>query len=781
MNAVLEVIAGIVGAVASIVVPVVIYKLERKHRHRMVESDPKKQLPVSVADASCWNIPPPHPHFTGREDLLRTLQEHLYSSSYVALTQVQAITGLGGIGKTQLALEYARSHRGEFDLGWWIRAERRQTLVKDFLNLATCLGLISDQAGDEDAVIAIVNKWLSTNSRWLLIFDNAESQDDIANILPSDRRGQIIITSRNPVWGGMAETLPVSAFSFEDSIQFLLKRTTSNDRKSAETISVILGGLPLALEQAAAYTEEVGGNLSDYAGRLIGSDPPIPKPIYAQTPTVATTFRISLSRIRRADRLAINIIMTCAFLAPDDIPLEIFRKRTSMRDLVAGSYVSTDERLDAAIALIRRYSLVTRYGDALTIHRLVQSVARSARWNRSEARIACRAIRMLRDTFPNVDDVDSSPLSDRLVPHVIAAAEHVQRLNCAPSAIADLLNLAADRLDRMRAFAGAAECARLCSSIADENSEISKVQVFRAKDNLGRALRGLGNYDAAISLHEATLRQRLSSGSASGVALAASHDALGHDYYETGRYAESAESHRKALRLRESVFGVDSYEVSLSLEGIANALRGLKDYSAAYESYEKALEIRTNLRGLDNLSVAGCLHGKGYAAEGLSYYQEAADLHIAACDVITGNLGSDNYRFAEVVDGLGRALCALDRLEESETAHQAALNVYLKHLGPSHPRLCHTYIGLGNVLRARHEWQEALNAHETGLTIGMEKLGSRHPWNMENAIGIALSYRGLNDLESAKRFLVLAADLAVRAYGRGSEEYQLIQNIGKSM
>jgi len=212
-----------------------------------------------------------NPNFTGREDIITTVRYNLNSEGTAVLTQ--AITGLGGVGKTQIAVEYAYRHTHEYDLVWWVNAETAETLTADYIALANMLNLAVKTGADQTVFVNIVRYWLeNTPRKWLLIFDNAGEPDQLSEFLPSSRNGQVLITSRNPDWRQVANVLPIAPFEPEEARQFLFKRTGEHDETAANRLAKLLGRLPLALEQAGALIGKRGMPLETYARLFMKSN-----------------------------------------------------------------------------------------------------------------------------------------------------------------------------------------------------------------------------------------------------------------------------------------------------------------------------------------------------------------------------------------------------------------------------------------------------------------------------------------------------------------------------
>ena len=222
-----------------------------------------------------WMIPyPRNPYFTGREDLLTQLATALKSGTTTALTQ--AITGLGGIGKTHLAIEYAYQHHQDYQAVFWVRADTRENLVSDFASMARELQLPEKDAKELQQTVVAVQAWLRTHAGWLLILDNADDLALARDFLPPSYGGQVLLTTRAQAMGRLAQRIEVDTMPQEVGILFLLRRAgllapeglleqaSPQDRKQADELVQELGGLPLALDQAGAYMEETPCSIDEY-------------------------------------------------------------------------------------------------------------------------------------------------------------------------------------------------------------------------------------------------------------------------------------------------------------------------------------------------------------------------------------------------------------------------------------------------------------------------------------------------------------------------------------
>jgi len=245
-------------------------------------ASPTLQKPETYTSAPFfWNIPHQrNPFFTGRENLLRHLHEMLNTDNAIALTHPQrppqAISGLGGIGKTQTAVEYAYRYHPEYENVLWVKADTRENLLADFMTIAVLLNLA--ERGEEEPYRAVeaVKQWLKDHTHWLLILDNADDLAVVREFLPTLGRGHTLLTTRASAVGRMAKRIEIDTMESDEGTLFLLRRSgilgsdvplhdaPSADRECARKIVRTMQGLPLALDQAGAYIEETGIGISDY-------------------------------------------------------------------------------------------------------------------------------------------------------------------------------------------------------------------------------------------------------------------------------------------------------------------------------------------------------------------------------------------------------------------------------------------------------------------------------------------------------------------------------------
>ncbi len=364
------------------------------------------------------NLPPRNPHFTGRTDLIDQLHHELRTNQNTLI--VQALYGLGGVGKTQLAIEYAHDNAAGYDIVWWIDAEQPVLIPDQLLGLATQLGLPTDAATAE--VVNRVLIELGSRTRWLLIFDNAERPADVANFRPSGS-GHVLVTSRYPAWGALGGRIEVDVLDRPDTVALLRSRIPDMSVELADRLAAELGDLPLAAAQAAGYLEQTGLPSPDYlrrfrtqrAGLLAAGD------VLDYQGRVDTTWAISLERLRDTSPAAVALLEVSAFLAPEPIPLTVFTEHPELLDEPLRTFTAEDpDAIADAVGAMVGFSLARRHRDGFQLHRLLQTVIRNRIPPAHQDQRAATAVALLAAAYPGDPNEPATWASyARLAPHIL--------------------------------------------------------------------------------------------------------------------------------------------------------------------------------------------------------------------------------------------------------------------------------------------------------------------------------------------------------------------------
>jgi transcriptional regulator with XRE-family HTH domain len=381
-----------------------------------------------------WTVPQQQDmFFTGRDEVFRSLRALLTPGSTTALTQ--AISGLGGIGKTHTAVEYAYRFHQDYEAVLWLQADSWETLVSACVQLADELALPEQKEADQ--VVAEVQHWLRKRRSWLLILDNVEHpQEILSTFVPTQHHGSILLATRVHDVEPLAQTQVLATMSEEEGTLFLLRRTKkvaakagldqagATQQEEARQIWQLMDGLPLALDQAGAYILETGCSFAEYREQYVRRRAELlarrGKRFIGHEASAATTFSLAFERVEALNLAATDLLRACALLASEAIPEEIFREGAQhLGPLLALGGASWDQ----AISLLHDYSLVQRSAEAqtLTIHRLVQAVLRDTMDAPTFRLWANRVVHALEGVLPETDSHTTARF-ERLLAHALSSA-----------------------------------------------------------------------------------------------------------------------------------------------------------------------------------------------------------------------------------------------------------------------------------------------------------------------------------------------------------------------
>ncbi len=634
-------------------------------------------------------IPPePVPYFVGRDAELLEVHRLLQRDRRLA------VHGLGGVGKTQLALRYVHDRASEYPDGvYWLRADRESAVVGDLASLAWRLRLAERDAPEQERQIEAVNHWLRQHPRWLLVLDNLEpeAREAVRRCLPPGLPGHLLTTSRTRTWLVRFDLQPLN---MEQAVDFLLQRTGQRDSQAAETVARTLGCLPLALEQAAGYMEGSGRELTSYAAllqtRLVdlmeqGKPEDYPRP-------VVSTWQLSFERVEDEQPAAAGLLRLCAFLAPDEIPVSLFQTGAGRLSDELRQVLADDVALDRTIVALRQYSLLERQGDRLWMHRLVQAVVRESLAVPQRESWHAAAIRLLRAAYPDEPEhhPERWPLCERLLPHVLVGAKLTGDPVPEPLALGWLLDRAGCYLCARGELGLAAELLERALVLRERHGEGDDCEVAQSLNNLGVLLMSRGQLAAA--------RSRL----------------------------------ERALTIRERLLGPEHPDTASSLNSLAFLLREQGDAAAARPLQERAVAVWERTLGLDSPSTANALNNLAALMLDQGDLQAARSLFERALSVRERALGPVHPDTAQSLNNLGLLLRRLGKLAAAERLLRRALAIREEMLGHRHRNTARTRHHLALVLRDRGDVEGARPLFESALDVLEHALGPGHRWTIES-------------------------------------------------
>jgi hypothetical protein len=682
-----------------------------------------------------------NPFFTGREEILKDLHEALAKTSATALTQA-AISGLGGIGKTQTAVEYAYRHRDDYKAVFWVRADTRLALSTGFVEIARLLDLPEKDAQNPDDAVRAVNRWLENNSGWLLIFDNADTPELLREFRPPNPKGHILLTSRAQVFDtlGIAKPIEMEAMLPEEAVQFLFTRTGRDDdnpaqREAAAQLAEALGYLPLALEQAGAFLTAKKARFQDYLTsyrkrrlELLQESGPVTGN-YPQS--VATTWAINFREVEKVSAASSDLLRTSAFLSPDSIPLELIAKgKTELGSALSAALADVDNDpllLNKVLEPLTRYSLIRFDSDLQTynIHRLVQEVLKGGMDTDTQRLWAERTVCALNQAFPYVE-FNNWALCERLLPHAKVTSKLIEEWDITFEKAGRLLNQAAFFSYKRGQYADAELLFKQSLAIEEKALGPDHPDVGASLNNLALIYRTHGKYIEAEPLYKRSLAIREKALGSDHPDVAQSLNNLAALYYVQGKYTETEPLYKRSLAIREKALGSDHPDVSTSLNNLAELYRAQGKYNEAELLHKRSLAIREKALGSDHPDVAQSLNNLAALYHAQGKYTEAEPLCRRSLVIKEKALGSDHPDVSTSLNNLAALYSAQGKYTEAEPLYKRSLAIREKALGSDHPDVAQSLNNLAALYHAQGKYTETEPLYKRSLTLYEKALGPDH-------------------------------------------------------
>ena len=660
------------------------------------------------------NVPQRNKNFTGRESLLADLRRRV--TGEVTAVLPHALQGLGGVGKTQLAVEYAYRHVRDYDVVWWVPADQDVLIRSSLAALAPRLGVTGIAPERvEDAVRAVLDSLRRGDpySRWLLIFDNADQPETLRDLMPVGP-GDVLVTSRNHRWQGIVDTVEVNVFTRAESLEFLHRRVPSSIDDDSDRLAEELGDLPLALEQAGALQAETGMSVVEYlslldneARTLLAENPPADYPW-----PVAAAWSVSVARVREQMPFALELLRRCAFFGPEPIPRELLQRGRYVLDSPLREALGDPIMMSRGMRELGRYALarIDNYRKTIQVHRLIQKLLRDELTENEAATIRHEVHLLLAAANPeDPDSLEAWPTYRELLAHL------------GPSAVAECRRPEVRRL--------VLDVAVYLYNIGDFTTCIAEID------------RALHQWGADLSQNDRDVLIML--GQKAFV------------LWELGRHGEAAEIRHRVLEQAREVLGPDDEYTLHNENGYGADLRTKGEFAAALRLDEELLERHLRVLGPDhpntfmvanNLAIDCCLTGDYRRARAIDEqnYQDRLDLYrrddhplvLTSLGAIARDMRQAG-QYAEAVKTAERARRMFEKVTEQRI------------LPENHPWVLLQAEDCSVALRKVGAFQEARDLANQVHRSYRQAFGDDHPKTLSAAIGLGISERLVGDVDEA--------------------------------
>jgi tetratricopeptide (TPR) repeat protein len=717
-----------------------------------------------------WVVPyRRNPFFTGRETVLETVRERLQTARFAGSTRVLVLSGLGGIGKTQVALEYAYRYRHNYNAVLWFTAETPEALLADVLQLAEHLALLTDGKQETEAAIKRLKDWLYRHQDWLLIFDNAESIESVNPYLPaeSSKNGHILLTTRAMTAGGLAEMMPIEEMSRSEGALLLLHRAglltadapleqaSEQIHTHAERIVAEMDGLALAIDQAGAYIGETGCSLERYLHlfrqcrtRLLAQRGTSPA---SHPESVATTWKLVLQKIERTP--AADLLRFCAFLAPDAIPETLLLQTATLSSSRTRRFAADPLALDAALATLRGYSLVKRNADssAISLHRLLQTVVRDSLKLAQQQTWATWTIQVLSQAIPDPETIPWQTVQQYLL-QIVAGVQLIDEYHLVSRDAGWLLKHAGTMLRHAARYGEAEQMYRRSLSMLEQVQGAEHPDVATTLDNLAKLLGLQRKYEQAVHVYERVLRIREDTLGPEHTDIARILDDLALLYSNWKRYDLSQSLYERALQIREHALGPEHPDTATTLDKLAVFYRLQKNYGLAEPLYKRAFSIREHVFGPEHPVTASALNNLAVLYRLQGNYMQARPLFERAFQIHKQTLGPEHPATATAISNLAYLVSLQGQHEQALDLYKQALSIREQAFGAEHPNTTITWLNIGQLYLEMNRYEQAEDALQRALLTHEQAFGEEHPRiaRMLEVYGQLLYAMGRN--EEAKQY-----------------------------
>jgi tetratricopeptide (TPR) repeat protein len=686
--------------------------------------------------------------FMGRDTTLVEIDEALYR--HPNRVSMVVLHGLRGVGKTIVAATYSHEHRGDYRATWWINAAAEPSIRSTLAALGRRLGWVLPDQPDDMAIPTVITNLANTADDMLLIFDNASEPKAILPFIPQAGRCKILITSTWDAWRKNATQIAIEPWPLATGADFLIARTpdakSPHDRSAGEALSDDLGGLPLALEQAAAYCEGEGVSFAEYR-RLFAEKKLQLLDDYEHAPpeyglTVASTFGLAIDAAKRRHEAAELLIIFAALLAPEPVPLFLFAEVEELFPEPLNSALSRGQ-LNRIVASLRAFALVNRERitdsidpdvatDTIRLHPLVREVAASRVAGDILAQSKRYMFVAIARRFPADADLDPKvwPRCDSLRPHVM------ELWQSDPHTFANAEDWAFV-LDKMGCYyrgRGGLDAAAVVFEYVVQLLESvfgrDHLAVTRAYNNLAVTLSKKGEFAAAYELMMRVRQVCERELEPDHPELATIFETLGILLRQQGKRNDALVLFKRALAIAEKAFGPNHPVSARCAVSAAGLLEEMNDHVTAMKLYQQCLAILETAEGPNSVGVAACLTGIANLLQTHHAPADALPLIERSLQIAKRLYGPDHPQLIPHLSNLGGALLGLRRFSEAHEPLNRAIALSEDFYGPKHIQTAQLYRNLSVLLWYERDprWRPlSIRA----LMVFEDRLGVHHPETRE--------------------------------------------------
>lgn len=724
--------------------------------------------------------------FTGREEYMNAIESLLKRGS--TRTQRLFVSGMGGVGKSEMIRQYVIKHRDEYDCIWWIDAQEEQQVIQAYIDLACRKGLskVIDNTSVDD-IIALVKYWLQKEDcgSWLIVFDNVVSGEMLKRFFPIEHGGQqrhIIVTTQDEKLSRLkdigGESVELGVFSIDEAILFLERRAKLQDTSGSSKLSEELGLLPLALEHAAAF---ICSHQIDYekylalyrksSEKLLRTDG-----FDEDGHTVFNTIDISVNGLKkRYGEAPYQILCIFAYMSADNISIDWFvGEETILFPSPLDNVVKNEIVIRDTINKLAGLSLL-RYvpqEDMVSLHRLIQKVITYKEENNKRKWMGlCKQI-LIQQTHRRALSISDSQFHfNRLSAHVVAVLDNDTECNKESVELKKYLSFGF--LDNEQNDRALTYCKHAIESSIQlwgfDNPYIIELQLLK-----GKILIQQGLFDEAIGVLKKVLIKQTDQ-----FKLGDIHDILNALFEKFDDYRKAFELYKESfINQKESIIQEHLLQLANIQNFLGTALREKSEYDDALNHYQIACAIREERLGKEHLDTA-----KSYNNIGLAYlykkdYDKSEPFLTTCVDIIANKLGLKEHEYlAQVYNNLGEFYRCREKLKEALECQELAKNIRIQRFGENHSETANSYNNIGSVYLDMGETKQALDLFNKAASIYERVKGDNHSYTGIAYFNIAKAYEKKGCVDEAIRYAKKALEIFNKSLIPTHEYIEKVRNL----
>ncbi|MDR1223097.1 MAG: tetratricopeptide repeat protein [Tannerella sp.] len=691
------------------------------------------------------------PFVERKESILEKITNQLNDKEWTAL----AIIGFGGVGKTRILSEYANRKKQlkAYKHIIWFNAISADNVREEIFQFTLRNKLIAETEKNYDYIDYVFKKWMKDNEDWLFSLDNVEHYDDIKAFFDFDKtlkgKRHILISSRNKDEFPNIPLIQIDIFEIEESREFLKSHTNKTPDEYADKIADRLGGLPLALEQTAAYIREENESYKKYF-ELLEKDTILilEKKHLSHTESVGATWNISMQRIK--SKAARELLHLCVFFAPDNIHSQWFLDvidilPEELKKNILTDFIEIRKELQA-------YSLVIIDSkERISMHRLLQEVIRNTLKEEKEYWIDICIQILNRHRFFNFSNVSYRILFIELVPHITKVMKEITS-KTETIKVANLYSFLGIGFMQLSDYLQALEWfyKALCVRLKVQGKE--HIDTATTYSNIGIVFEKQGLYKDALKWYGESLSIRKKiNGKEIRPEDATIFDNIAGIYNKQGEYEKALNWYLKALTI--SKHGENQSQIASTYNNLGGVFYDLRKYDIALNMYLKSLEILQKISEIDNLKIAATYGNIAALYNVMGKYKEALILFMNSINLLEKVLGKEHPDIASLYNNIGLTYDNMGEYVNALDWYKKALFIREKILGIGHPNTATTYHNIAAIYNEQGNYNEALMNFFIAFITRLYTLGEEHPSTKNTYNGLIMSYENIDNTQSFEEWL----------------------------